>query len=229
MRPTWEHSKAVWVGGRGPATHLEMRVVPGTSRPTEWRAATSFEVDGTPLSSDRFGVHFTADAELRDLIERARALARHRLTNGDLASLMKLMVASFVRHEERRRFGVGARPRRTKRLVENKSGAKNKPVRAAGPQSKSNPKLPERETHEHIDNPTPPGEVLVSKPPASERPPRRNREPHRVDLAPDRTRGRYLPVAVRSDVLARDTARCAFVSADGRRCSARAFLQFDHI
>jgi hypothetical protein len=32
-----------------------------------------------PLSPDRFGVHFTADAELRDLIERARALASHRL------------------------------------------------------------------------------------------------------------------------------------------------------
>ena len=32
-----------------------------------------------PLSCDRFGVHFTADAELRDLIERARALASHRL------------------------------------------------------------------------------------------------------------------------------------------------------
>ncbi|HYQ05255.1 MAG TPA: hypothetical protein VER96_41560, partial [Polyangiaceae bacterium] len=54
-----------------------------------------------PLSTDRFGVHFTADAELRDLIERARALASHRLPNGDLASLMKLMAASFVRQEEK--------------------------------------------------------------------------------------------------------------------------------
>ena len=67
-----------------------------------------------PLSVDRFGVHFTADAELRDLIERARALASHRLPNGDLAGLMKLMAASFVRQEEKRRFGVGVRPRRAK-------------------------------------------------------------------------------------------------------------------
>ena len=64
-----------------------------------------------PLSVARFGVHFTADAELRDLIERARALASHRLPNDELASLMKLMVASFVRQEEKRRFGIGARPR----------------------------------------------------------------------------------------------------------------------
>jgi hypothetical protein len=30
------------------------------------------------LSTDRFGVHFTADAKLRELIDRARALAVHR-------------------------------------------------------------------------------------------------------------------------------------------------------
>src|SRR6187402_1778109 len=71
-----------------------------------------------PLSTDRFGVHFTADAELRELIERARALASHRLPNGDLAGLMKLMAASFVRQEEKRRFGIGASPRRAKTETE---------------------------------------------------------------------------------------------------------------
>jgi hypothetical protein len=71
------------------------------------RRAREFE----PLSTDRFGVHFTADAELRALIERARALASHRLPNGDLAALMKLMAESFVRQEEKRRFGIGARTR----------------------------------------------------------------------------------------------------------------------
>ena len=70
--------------------------------------------ESEPLSADRFGVHFTADTELRDLIERARALASHRIPNGDLAGLMKLMVASFVRQEEKRRFGIGTRPRRSK-------------------------------------------------------------------------------------------------------------------
>ena len=56
-------------------------------------------------------MHFTADAELR---ERARALASHRIPNGDLASLMTLMVASFVQREAQRRFGIGTRARRTK-------------------------------------------------------------------------------------------------------------------
>jgi hypothetical protein len=64
-----------------------------------------------PLSVDRFGVHFTADAGLRELIERAQALASHRLPKGDLASLMKLVFGTFVRHEEKRRFAVGRKPR----------------------------------------------------------------------------------------------------------------------
>ena len=64
-----------------------------------------------PLSAERYGVHFTADAELRDLIERARALTSHRLAKGDLAGLVKLMAASFVRQEEKRRFGIGSKPR----------------------------------------------------------------------------------------------------------------------
>jgi len=127
-----------------------------------------------PLSAYRFGVHFTADAELRDLIERARALASHRLPNGDLAGLIKLMAACFVRQEEKRRFGVGARPHRAKTETE--------------------PVLCGQET--------PPGGVGKH--------------------------ARYIPVTVRRAIHTRDGGQCSFVSADGRRCSARAFLELDH-
>ncbi len=65
-----------------------------------------------PLSTDRFGVHFTADAELRQLIEQARSLARHRLEMNTLPSLMKLVFQCFVRHEEQRRFALHVKPRR---------------------------------------------------------------------------------------------------------------------
>ena len=128
-----------------------------------------------PLSVSRFGVHFTADAELRDLIERARALASHRLPNGDLAGLMKLMAACFVRQEEKRRFGIGARPRRIKAATE--------PVLSAGQDA-------------------PPGGVGKH--------------------------ARYVPVTVRRTIHTRDGGQCTFVSAEGRRCSARAFLELDH-
>ena len=75
-----------------------------------------------PLSAERFGVHFTADAELRELIERARALASHRISNGDLAGLMKLVLSSFVKQEEKRRFGIGTRPRRARSEAKPTSG-----------------------------------------------------------------------------------------------------------
>jgi len=75
-----------------------------------------------PLSAERFGVHFTADVELRELIERARELASHRISNGNLAGLMKLVLSSFVKQEEKRRFGIGARPRRARSEAKPASG-----------------------------------------------------------------------------------------------------------
>lgn len=40
---------------------------------------------------------------------------------------------------------------------------------------------------------------------------------------------RYLAVAVRRETSRRDGGQCSFVSRAGRRCTARAFLEFDHI
>jgi hypothetical protein len=147
------------------------------------------------VSADRFGVHFTADRELRDLIERARALASHRIPNGELAALMKLMVLNFVEQEEKRRFGVGTKARRAK--------AEKNPSSVEEPE-------------------TPPGEVSAS--------PETSEASNRTARTKPRTkRGRYLAVKVRRDTHARDGGQCAFVSPDGRRCSARAFLEFDHV
>src|SRR6478736_3891630 len=146
-----------------------------------------------PLSADRFGVHFTADAELRDLIERARALASHRLPNGDLASLMKLMAASFVQQEEKRRFGVGA---------------KNETVLRTEPDAASL-------------NQTVPDPVVKSSRPNRVTPP--------GGATPSRNRTRYVSVDVRREIHERDGGRCVFVSASGRRCDARAFVQLDHV
>ena len=42
-------------------------------------------------------------------------------------------------------------------------------------------------------------------------------------------RTRYVAVAVRREANHRDQGRCAFVSAERRRCDVRAFLEFDHV
>jgi 5-methylcytosine-specific restriction endonuclease McrA len=40
---------------------------------------------------------------------------------------------------------------------------------------------------------------------------------------------RHIPNAVKREVWRRDRRQCAFVSADGRRCGERAFLELHHV
>jgi len=168
-----------------------------------------------PLSADRFGVHFTADAELRDLIERARALASHRLPNGDLASLMKLMAASFVQQEEKRRFGIGARHRR------NRSRTKVESTRFAIPEGGKTETALRTETDATSPNQTVADPVVKLSQPNRVTPP--------GGVKPSRERTRYVTADVRREAHERDGGRCVFVSASGRRCDARAFMQLDHV
>ena len=227
-----------------------------TAMPDARRRAREIEA----LSADRFGVHFTADAELRELIERARQLASHRLPNGDLASLMKLMAQTFVRQEEKRRFGLGARAR--------SNGSRNKEA-ANETWSQANTSTtteismtvaPER-TPSQRSRVTPPGGVAApsgATAPSGVAAPNGATAPSGVaapngvaapsgamtatgapgltralagrDVAtPQRERTRYLSADARRETCERDRGRCAFVSANGRRCQERAFLEIDHI
>jgi len=42
-------------------------------------------------------------------------------------------------------------------------------------------------------------------------------------------RGRHIPAQVKRQVAERDGEQCAWVGADGHRCTETAFLEFDHI
>src|SRR5262249_3829854 len=64
-----------------------------------------------PLSADRWGVHFTADGEFGELLERVRGLAGHRLPSGDLMTLLKRGLEAYERELEKERFAVGRKPR----------------------------------------------------------------------------------------------------------------------
>jgi hypothetical protein len=77
---------------------------PGTPRPSP---PTRLE----PLCTDRYGVHFTADGEFRELLERVRGLASHRLPNGELMTLLKRGLEAYERELEKERFAVGRKPR----------------------------------------------------------------------------------------------------------------------
>src|SRR5881396_3279981 len=40
---------------------------------------------------------------------------------------------------------------------------------------------------------------------------------------------RHIPAAIRRSVSERDGGRCTYISADGRRCESREFVEFDHV
>jgi hypothetical protein len=65
-----------------------------------------------PLSADRFGVHFTADAEFRELLEQVRALASHRQPKGELLPLMKQALLAYRSELRKTRFGLDRKSRR---------------------------------------------------------------------------------------------------------------------
>jgi len=67
-----------------------------------------------PLSADRYGVHFTADGEFRELLERVRGLVGHRLPSGDLMTLLKRGLEAYERELTKERFALGRKPRRSR-------------------------------------------------------------------------------------------------------------------
>ena len=58
-----------------------------------------------PLSPARYKVAFTAGAELRDKLERLKALMRSSVPDGDLATLIDLAVTEKLERLEAKRFG----------------------------------------------------------------------------------------------------------------------------
>src|SRR6188768_2687662 len=92
-----------------------------------------------PLSADRYGVHFTADREFRELLERVRGLAGHRLPSGDLMALLKRGLEAYERELTKERFALGRKPRRSRGVAPAPS-APSAPSEAELSASDPNPK-----------------------------------------------------------------------------------------
>jgi len=75
------------------------------------RADVREKVRLDPLSVDRYGLHFTIDAEALEELEKVRALARHRLPGGELSQLFKLAMRTLRIDLEKQRFAVGKKKR----------------------------------------------------------------------------------------------------------------------
>ncbi|HYQ25827.1 MAG TPA: HNH endonuclease signature motif containing protein [Polyangiaceae bacterium] len=101
-----------------------------------------------PLSADRYGVHFTADGEFRELLERVRGLAGHRLPSGDLMTLIKHGLEAHERELTKERFALGRKPRRSRGVA---------PPPSAPPPELPKPELstPDASNLDTQSNPTP--------------------------------------------------------------------------
>ena len=65
-----------------------------------------------PLSPGRYKVQFTASAELREKLERLKALMRSEVPGGDLAAILERAVTEKLERLDAKRFGRTAAPRR---------------------------------------------------------------------------------------------------------------------
>ncbi len=68
-----------------------------------------------PLAPARYKVQFTAGAELHGKIERARALLRHQIPDGDLGAVFDRAMTLLVGELERARFAATKAPRKAVR------------------------------------------------------------------------------------------------------------------
>jgi hypothetical protein len=65
-----------------------------------------------PLSPGRYRVQFTAGVELRDKLERLRALLRHEVPDGDIGAIIDRAVTEKLERLEARRFACVKAPRK---------------------------------------------------------------------------------------------------------------------
>ena len=170
-------------------------------RPREPLAVSAPAEAAKPRRLEPYGVHFTADSEFRELLERVRGLAGHRLPSGDLMTLMKRGLEAYERELTKERFALGTKPRRSRGVASAPSAVSASAVSASTP-DRSKPEL---------STPDPPKSDPQSK------------------ANPNPKRKRHCPAAVARGVFLRDGGQCSYVSPGGRRCCARRCLELDHV
>jgi len=158
-----------------------------------------------PLGDERYLIRFTADRELHAQIQELKSLMRHQIPDGDVGKVLAKAIAVLLKQVRARKFGACSAPRaaRCERIVRTKSA---KRVESA-----------ERtESAKRVES----AERVESA--------KRVESAERVEQTATSSPSRQIPAAIRRAVSKRDGERCTFVSATGRRCSSRDFLEFHH-
>jgi hypothetical protein len=207
LRPGKDASNA----SSGLAAPKDAPLSPGGSEPdhevrhSALRASRPATIE--PLAPARYRVQFTASAELRDKLERLRALMRSSVPDGDLAAIIDGAVTEKLERLEARRFGS---PHRRKKPIENPG---------VSPQSG---RVPPKSAEDDVGPDRPPSREAAPNPATPDVQPA-------AEPASARARAsRYIPAAVRREVYERDGGRCHYANDQGRRCGSREGIHFHH-
>ena len=156
----------------------------------------------TALSPGRFKLELTLGQDAHDKLEQLRELLRHQNPSGDLTSIVERALSELLEREMKRRFAQTSTPKQ----------------RVAREQVRSKPRRSRRKRAALVPGYIP-AQALGSRPDAGGKSKRQGmaRASRATSL------GRCL-----REVHARDAGQCTFVSPDGRRCTARGFLEVHH-
>jgi len=191
----------------------ELRLDGVVSRRSSDTVAQCWRVE--PLSLARYKVQFTASAELREKLERLRDLMRASVPDGDLVKIIDAAVTEKLDRLERRRFGLAKAPRVAAPRVDESDHPKDSP----SPHQAADDVTPGPMAADPMATDPTSGGLVTAGPVTS------GLALTRTDPPPH---SRHVPAEVRRAVYERGGARCCFVDEQGRRCTARAWLQFHH-
>jgi hypothetical protein len=158
------------------------------------------------LGGQRYKVQFTADQSYVDLLEQARDLLQHEVSDRDLARVHRLAIEALLEKLSKRKYAArGAEGPGTPRGSE-------QPDPISGAERLG---APPTATMTHT------GHVGVVEPVTTG-------TPASADCTRRRPRGRHIASPVKRAVWERDTGRCTFTDGRGQRCRETALLEFHH-
>jgi hypothetical protein len=157
-----------------------------------------------PLSPGRYRLQLTLSSEQKQKLELARDLLSHANSTGDLAMVVERALDELISRLERRRFG-----QLQSSSARQPGGVPRLPARGRGRSAESGHSegaLVGGDRHSARGKPAKQAEARASA----------------------KTRRKHIANETRRQLLARDGGCCASVGEYGKRCEARAFLQFHH-
>jgi hypothetical protein len=176
----------------------------------------------TPLSPGRFKLELTLGQDAHDQLLQLQALFRHQNPSGDLTGIVERALRELLERTMKRRF------------AQTRASAKHL---ARSRDARESARDAQQQRDALGDAPEEYGAILSADEAAPSDTPREARDDDArpdADVAADAEHpasfpnSRYVPRQVLREVFARDGGQCAFVSPEGRRCSAREFLEVHH-